>query len=107
MYRDWPDELTEFESFLEQTGLVFKWTWTAPNAPYREVVWADDRLRVKAVCEKSYWWIEIAEAAWPDRRYIVPSIRDLVQGQITIRPMSIKESVDFLESNWEAIATRL
>jgi hypothetical protein len=105
MYRDWPDELTGFESFLEQMGLVFKWTWQAPGAPYREVQWADDRLRVKAVWEKGLWWIEIADAAWPDKPYGVRTIRDFLHAQITASPMTIQESVSFLESNWAAVVS--
>jgi hypothetical protein len=103
MDRDWPEELTEFEAFLQQMGLVYQGSQVQARYGARMVRWGDANIVVCAGLDREYWLISVGDVvAWADRWYDVLLIRDLLFGQ-SDEGMSLRDQVEFVESNWPTI----
>jgi hypothetical protein len=103
MDRDWPNELTDFEAFLQKMGLDYQWSEAQSRYGYRMVQWGDADIAVRATLDRIYWSIAVADVApGHDRWYDVRLLRELLLGP-SDDGMSLRDEVHFVESTWPTI----
>jgi len=96
--------IKDFAAFLASKGFAFVAESIGGGFGDRVIEWSDGRLTVRIVRDRGHWSVDIRDA--DDRSgecYEAALLRDLVVGG-GLDVLSLSAQIDFLESNWDAIA---
>ena len=102
----WPSDVAQFEAFLAQQGLVRTKREESGGFDNKVVEYADGRLAVRVVCEKSVWFVEVSDTdGQPGEWYDAAIVRDLLGGSGP-DVLSLQDQIAIVRDNWRTIARR-
>jgi hypothetical protein len=102
----WPKAITDFEKFLQNTGLQCERREEDASFNDKLLQYSGSLVAVRVVSDRGIWFVEVAEAqAGPGQWYDVAILRDLLVGPGE-DVLPLHEQVDFVENNWPIICSR-